>query len=54
MMPDKTHDDRASDLPQNLTALFQKSRNKAFASTLHFVDGTILTPIIDTGLPLSS
>ena len=49
MMPDRSHDDRAPDLPQNVTALFQKSRNKTSASTLHFVDGTIFAPVVDTG-----
>ena len=40
MMPDRSHDDRVPDLPQNPTALFQKFRNKTFASTLHIVDVT--------------
>jgi hypothetical protein len=51
MMPDRSHDDRLPDLVQNLTALFQKCRNKTFASMLHFVDGTLSTPAVDKGFP---
>jgi hypothetical protein len=40
MMPDRSHDDRGPDLPQNLTALFEKCRNKSFVGALHFVDVT--------------
>ena len=51
MMPDRSHDDWVPDLPQNPTALFQKCRNKTFASTLYFVDVTLSAPVVDTGFP---
>ena len=51
MTADSSHDDRGPDLPQNLTALFQKCRNKTFASTLYFVDVTLSAPVVETGFP---
>jgi hypothetical protein len=51
MMPNRSHDDRVPDLPQYPTALFQNCRKKSFVSTLHFVDGTLSAPDVDTGFP---